>query len=193
MPRALPFRTLPALAAASLLALCAVAPGMATDTVADPPFADPPFADPRNKPMGDWSRMLPDLLPAIQACIGESADRPRVVLKAWPMNRGMVGVRMARTRDGAATQDCIATTGGRVDRLERPSENAEALPGQGAPSSFRYTPPRPASRAAGWNAYPAGRAKRSLGTFCMTMAVRVRTLVRTDGVPVPGVTERRTP
>lgn len=138
MPRALPFRTLPALAAASLLALCAVAPGMATDTVADPPFADP-----RNKPMGDWSRMLPDLLPAIQACIGESADRPRVVLKAWPMNRGMVGVRMARTRDGAATQDCIATTGGRVDRLERPSENAEALPGQGAPVflPLHATPP----------------------------------------------------
>lgn len=157
MPRALPFRTLPALAAASLLALCAVAPGMATDTVADPPFADP-----RNKPMGDWSRMLPDLLPAIQACIGESADRPRVVLKAWPMNRGMVGVRMARTRDGAATQDCIATTGGRVDRLERPSENAEALPGQGRarlPSVTRH-PARPHVRQVGTRIRPAGRSGR---------------------------------
>ncbi|WP_404384911.1 hypothetical protein [Caenispirillum salinarum] len=100
-----------------------------------------PFADFGGKPVGDWSRVLPDLLPAIQACVDEAEAAVQSVLKAWPMNQGMVGVRM-KTTDGAL-QDCVATSGGRVDSLETLPQTAEPLPDQGEPVYLpgRATPP----------------------------------------------------
>lgn len=92
----------------------------------------PPFADFGGKPVTDWARVLPDLLTAVQACVEDSAAPVREVVKAWPMNRGMVGARM-KTSDGAL-HDCTATTGGKVESLARLPEDAEPLPGQGEPT-----------------------------------------------------------
>lgn len=92
---------------------------------------DVPFADYGTKAMDDWSRVLPDLLPAIQACVAAAPDPVDRVLKGWPMNRGMIGTRL-RTRDGAVI-DCTATTGGRVDEVRAVPAEADPLPGQGEP------------------------------------------------------------
>jgi uncharacterized membrane protein len=59
---------------------------------------DLPVADLPAKPAPDWARLLPDLAPAIEACVGATPGPAPRVTKAWPMNHGMVGVR---TRDGA--------------------------------------------------------------------------------------------
>jgi len=61
----------------------------------------------------DWSRQLPDLLPAIEACRAQAAPGS-VVLSAWPMNHGLGGSRW-RSPSGEA-RDCLADlTGARVD------------------------------------------------------------------------------
>lgn len=41
----------------------------------------------------DWSARLMDFLPAIETCLAAS-NGPMVVTKAWPLNRGLVGVRL---------------------------------------------------------------------------------------------------
>ncbi|MEX2199939.1 MAG: META domain-containing protein [Dongiaceae bacterium] len=91
------------------------------------------------KPDSDWSRYLPDLLPALQRCL---LDAPvvldRVVL-AWPMNHGMAGVR-AIDEDGVA-QDCIAPAGGEAIDIFKPA--GDAMPDEGEPTFFpvRDQPP----------------------------------------------------
>lgn len=60
-------------------------------------------ADPRGP--GDWSRWLPELLPAVQAC---SVARPGLVLDAWQVAPGRAAVRIAGT-DGNRF-DCFADT-----------------------------------------------------------------------------------
>ena len=61
----------------------------------------------------DWSRYLPDLLPAIEACRAQAAPGS-VVLGAWPLNHGIGGSRW-RSPSGEA-RDCLADlTGARVD------------------------------------------------------------------------------
>lgn len=100
-----------------------------------------PFADYGSKALDDWSRDLPNLLPAIRACVRSPDMTAEQVLKAWPMNRGMVGVRIA-AEDGG-TVDCTATTGGRVETVETLAADAAPLPGQGEPVFLpgRTTPP----------------------------------------------------
>jgi uncharacterized membrane protein len=90
-----------------------------------------PFADFGGKRVTDWSRVLPDLLPAVQACVSQATPSVESVLKAWPMNRGMVGARL-KTSDGGV-HDCTATTGGKVDSLAPIAADAEPLPGEGEP------------------------------------------------------------
>jgi uncharacterized membrane protein len=53
-----------------------------------------------------WTDRLPDLLPAIRKCVIDSGVAVRSVTKAWPMNRGMVGVRLVDLKGGRS--DCIA-------------------------------------------------------------------------------------
>jgi putative lipoprotein len=75
-----------------------------------------PVADLRGRPETDWSRYLFDLLPAIQACIDKTPEPGPYATKAWPMNRGMVGVR---TRNGQGGWfECVAEANGKsVDRF----------------------------------------------------------------------------
>jgi uncharacterized membrane protein len=60
---------------------------------------DLPVADLKSKASDDWTRLLPDLLPGMQACLDKTPGPSAYVTKAWPMNRGMVGTR-TRNRDG---------------------------------------------------------------------------------------------
>lgn len=111
---------------------------------------------------------MPDLLPAIAACIGQPAVPVERVLTAWPMNHGMVGVRL-RTPDGHRF-DCIAPQiGGAAERLTGLMAEDSALPGEADPVYFpkRDQPPplrlddlEPVNNAAGtvvgWLAYVRG-------------------------------------
>jgi uncharacterized membrane protein len=92
---------------------------------------DLPVADLSAKPAADWTRLLLDLVPAIEACLAASPGPAPHVTKAWPMNRGMVGVR---TRNGAGGWfACIAPApGGAVDRFEPVPPGTSLLPGEGA-------------------------------------------------------------
>lgn len=62
-----------------------------------------PVSDPRGP--NDWSRWLPELLPAVQAC---SVARPGLVLDAWQLGQGRAAVRIAGA-DGNRF-DCFADT-----------------------------------------------------------------------------------
>ncbi len=75
-----------------------------------------PVADLRTRPETDWSRYLFDLLPALQACIDKTPEPEPYATKAWPMNRGMVGVR---TRNGQGGWfECVAEANGKsVERF----------------------------------------------------------------------------
>jgi putative lipoprotein len=107
----------------------------------------PPF-DPLAKPTGDWSRLLLDLMPAIDACLRAAVgDLPRVV-KAWPLNHGMVGVRLQNI-DGGRHQCIAAADGSAVDRVEQLALDAAPAPGE---NKSIFTP------AAG--AYPGGTCFR---------------------------------
>ena len=50
------------------------------------------------KPDSEWVHWLPELLPAIRACVGRVPGSDPFVTMAWPMNKGRLAVRLA-TRD----------------------------------------------------------------------------------------------
>jgi uncharacterized membrane protein/invasion protein IalB len=77
----------------------------------------------------DWSRMLMELLPAIDACLAKTPGTSPYVTKAWPMNHGMVGVRTRNATVGWF--ECVAQTDGKaVDRFGPVESNAPAVPGE---------------------------------------------------------------
>ena len=71
-------------------------------------------------------------MPAIDVCLREAVgELPRVV-KAWPMNRGLVGVRLQNINAGR--HECVAAaSGAAVDRVEQLAFGAPAMPGEGDP------------------------------------------------------------
>lgn len=103
-------------------------------------LAQVPVADPAGKDEADWSRFLPDLLPAIAGCRKKAGEEALRVLKAWPMNRGLVGVRLQDAT--GARRDCVAEARGRVKELAT-AEASEDLPGEGSPVFYPAagTPP----------------------------------------------------
>jgi len=66
----------------------------------------------RGRAPEDWSRHLPDMLRAIDACLERTPGDGAYVTKAWPMNRGMVGVRTRNASVGWF--ECIAQQDGRA-------------------------------------------------------------------------------
>ncbi len=84
-----------------------------------------------NRPEGDWSRHFADLRPAIDACL-QRVREPVRVLKAWPMNHGMGGVRL--DAGGGERADCVASlVGDGVDSLDWLGVGVESLPGEREP------------------------------------------------------------
>jgi membrane-bound inhibitor of C-type lysozyme len=91
-----------------------------------------PLFDAGAKSADDWSRFLFALMPAIKPCLREPVgDLPRVV-KAWPMNHGMAGVRLQNI-DGGRHQCIAVADGSAVDRVEQLAFDAEPAPGEGNP------------------------------------------------------------
>ncbi len=91
-----------------------------------------PLFDPAARPADDWSRFLLDLMPSIDACLrAPVGDLPRVI-KAWPMNRGMVGVHL-QDIDGGRHQCLAVADGSAVQQVELLGADAERAPGEGDP------------------------------------------------------------
>jgi putative lipoprotein len=97
---------------------------------AEPPdLAQAPVADLSLRAPADWSRWLMDLLPAIQACLDKTPGAATYVTKAWPMNRGMVGVRTRNATVGWF--ECVAQSDGRVvERFGPVESSAPPVPGE---------------------------------------------------------------
>src|SRR5215470_9995641 len=68
--------------------------GSAPHQVASLARMDSPLADFKKKNADDWARQLPSLLPAIEKCVNDARVPVLFVVKAWPKERGMVGVRL---------------------------------------------------------------------------------------------------
>ena len=85
-----------------------------------------PEADFGTKPAEDWTKLLPDLMPAVRACLLDSGVLGETVVRAWPMNRGKAGVRMAEK--SGRQWDCVADLGmgpvGRVEGRVKPAVHA---------------------------------------------------------------------
>lgn len=92
----------------------------------------------------EWTRFINELMPAINSCLAVSSGDLTSVLKAWPMNHGMVGVRTINGNGGR--YDCLAPTDGLGEvHTELVEANTNRLPEEG---NVRFTP------ASG--AYPGG-------------------------------------
>ncbi len=90
----------------------------------------------------DWARLLPDLAPAISACVLREGARARVVTKAWPLPQGKAGVRILGTT--GASVDCIVEANGRGSpAMSAVDASAAPLPGAGNPQFYlaREQPP----------------------------------------------------
>jgi uncharacterized membrane protein len=89
-----------------------------------------PVANLYTKRPDDWSRFLLEMMPAVNACLARTPGEAPYVTKAWPMNRGLVGVR---TRNAVAGWfDCVAPfDGGTIERFDAVTADAGPVPGEG--------------------------------------------------------------
>lgn len=95
------------------------------------------------KPPSDWAKILPDLLSAVRKCTIDGGISVSSVGKAWPLNNGMVGVRLVDV--AGQRHDCITDTAGKsVDRVQPVEQGGPPLPGEGNPIFLpaREQPPR---------------------------------------------------
>ena len=96
---------------------------------AQPDPAQAPVAALGTKSPVDWSRMLMELLPAIDACLAKTPGTAPYVTKAWAMNRGMVGVRTRNATVGWF--ECVAQSDGKVvDQFGPVESTAPPVPGE---------------------------------------------------------------
>ena len=91
-----------------------------------------PVADFAKKAVDDWSRTLPELLPAINQCLASADARAKWVAKAGPAGNGMVAVRMIQISDKAV--DCEVDMAGKgVAKIAAVSALDPPLLGAGNP------------------------------------------------------------
>jgi hypothetical protein len=113
-----------------------LAPAAAADAEGAPePEPSPPAAPATpagGKATEDWSRHVVELMPAIRACLDATPTKPVTVTKAWPMNRGMVGVRLRNGR-GQRLECVVPGAGGRPASYKTLAPAARLLPGEGQP------------------------------------------------------------
>ena len=115
-------------------------PRVAAQAQAEP--APVPVAALGAKSPMDWSRMLMELLPAIDACLAKTPGASPYVTKAWPINYGVVGVRTRNATVGWF--ECVAQSDGKtVDRFGPVDSTAPAVPGEEAVlyTAVAHTPP----------------------------------------------------
>jgi uncharacterized membrane protein len=70
-----------------------------------------PVADFARKPQEDWARSLPEMTPAINACLSDAEARAKWVAKAGPAGNGIVAVRMIQASGKAV--DCEVEMSGK--------------------------------------------------------------------------------
>ena len=84
----------------------------------DADLAGLPIAVLDEKPPGDWSKRLFDLLPAIESCLAQTPGTAAKAVKAWSIDDQRVGVRTVNSQ--AAGFECVATRQGSVVRALTP-------------------------------------------------------------------------
>jgi hypothetical protein len=100
-----------------------------------------PVANFAGKKPDDWARRLPDLAPAINACVAREGARAKAVATAWPMNR-MAGVRIVEA--GGDTVDCVVEATGRgTTTITAVNAASPALPNAGNPLFYPAREPPP--------------------------------------------------
>lgn len=83
----------------------------------------------RSRGPDDWTRFLPELRHAIDACLERTPGSDLHVTKAWPMIGGMAGVRTRNATVGWF--DCVAAqAGNRVERFNAVSKEMGRAPGE---------------------------------------------------------------
>lgn len=118
-----------------------------------------PVADLRNRAETDWTRYLFDLLPAIQACIDKTPEPDPYATKAWPMNRGMVGVRTRNAQGG--WYECVADANGKsIDRFIQLPPSAPPAPNE---NRVMFSPPD--HSPPGGNCFKHERVMDGMGDF----------------------------
>jgi hypothetical protein len=91
-----------------------------------------PVADFAKKAPDDWARPLPDLLPAINACLSGDEARAKWIAKAGPAGNGMTVVRMMQASGKAV--DCeVEATGKGTAKIAAVNAADPPLPGAGNP------------------------------------------------------------
>jgi len=100
-----------------------------------------PVANFAGKKPDDWARLLPDLAPAISACVAREGARAKAVAMAWPMNR-MAGVRIVEA--GGTTVDCVVEATGRgTATITAVNAASPAIPNAGNPLFYPAREPPP--------------------------------------------------
>lgn len=123
------------------------------------------------EPHPDWSTALPQLLPAIRACLANESSAGVAVTKAWPITFGLTGVRVQKANGDRI--DCIATDNGYGVLLTEPVRTASRLEGERDPlfTPGSVKPPRascietsaavdPSGADVGWLSYDTCDAPR---------------------------------
>jgi hypothetical protein len=90
-----------------------------------------------------WASVLPELLPAIDACLARVTSRPARVTTASPMDEGVVLVRV-RENDGGRRECVAAADGSSVANYDTLSDN-DRMAGEGE-IEFQRTGNQPAAR-----------------------------------------------
>ena len=89
-----------------------------------------PVTDLSALPADSWPRFLFNLMPAIRACLERTDGSSKWVTKAWPMSKGMAGVRMGNPHGDK--WECIAEqASGDIQRFKPLPPNTPRLPGEG--------------------------------------------------------------
>jgi uncharacterized membrane protein len=84
---------------------------------------------------GSWASVLPELLPAIDACLARVSARPARVTFATAIDEGQVSVRL-RDADGAR-RECIVGAGGGEIAVYEPISDVDRRAGEGDPEFQR--------------------------------------------------------
>lgn len=82
-----------------------------------------------------WASLLPELIPAIDACLARVEARPARITFASALDEGQVSVRL-RESDGAR-HECIADAGGGAVNVYEPVSDLDRRPGEGDPEFQR--------------------------------------------------------
>lgn len=104
-----------------------------------------------------WEARLPEIAPALRACLAERSGA--MVVLAWPMEQGMAGARLLLP--GGAREDCVAALAGGSVESRAPVAAGDRRADEGARAFMlerrcvdAWRVADGAGRELGWLAYP---------------------------------------